>query len=240
MKNILVALVFLSAGMVGCASDAPPLENVRSSEFVPPAGQGPVVFVLSGRAGPTAYTFIPGELARLGYYAVLLDGRDFPVTDAKAGENLRQLIVLAQHSPHASTGPRASIGPHASIGKVAVVGASAGGGAALAYATSLTDLVSVVVDYYPATRSIRDKADVVRRWTVPSLVFAGDADNNGCCMIGTITAMVASAKARGAPVELVVYPGADHDFIWGVHYKRDAAEDAWQRTLVALLQHRGA
>ena len=215
MRHILVVLALLGVGPVGCVADAPPLENVRYQEFVPPAGQGPVVFVLSGRAGPMVYSFIPRELAGLGYYAVLVDGQNFPVSDAKAGENLRQLLLIAEHSPHASAG------------KAAVVGASAGGGAALAFATSMSDLVSVVVDYYPATRSIPDRADVVRRWTVPTLVFAGDADNNGCCMIGTITAMVASAKDRRAPVDLVVYSGADHDFIWGAHYEKDAAEDAW-------------
>jgi dipeptidyl aminopeptidase/acylaminoacyl peptidase len=224
---ILVVLAILSAGPVGCTPDAPPLENIRYSEFVPPAGQGPVVIVLSGRAGPGVYSFIPRELVRLGYYVVLFNGPDFPATDAKSGENLRHLIVLTQHSSHARPG------------KIAVIGASAGGGAALAHATSLSDLVSVVVDYYPATRSIPDKADVIRRWGVPTLVFAGDADNNGCCMIDTIRTMVAAAKDRGAPVELVVYSGADHDFIWGAHYKRDAAEDAWQRTLTALRQHVG-
>jgi dienelactone hydrolase len=227
MRKIFVALALLSAGPVGCAPAAPPFENVMYAEFVPSAGHGPVVVVLSGRAGPGVYSFIPRELATLGYYAVIVYGVDFPVSDAKAGENLRQLIVLAQRSPYADEG------------KVAVIGASAGGGAALTYATSLADLVSVVVDYYPATRSIPDKADVVRRWTVPTLIFAGDADNNGCCMIDTIRTMVVSAKDRGAPVELVVYSGADHDFILQTHYKQDAAEDAWARTLAALHRHVG-
>ncbi len=227
IRKALVVLALLSTGLLGCTRVAPPLENVAYTEFVPPAGQGQLVVVLSGAFGPQAYTFFPAELARLGYYAVLFAGTDFGSQAPGAGDNLRQIILRAQHSPHATQG------------KVAVIGFSAGGGAALMYATSMADLVSVVVAYYPATRAIPDKADLIRRWEVPSLVFAGDADNNnGCCMIDTIRTMVASARDRGAPVELVVYHGAGHDFIFGGHFlQKDAADDAWQRTLAALRQH---
>jgi dienelactone hydrolase len=220
-------LALLSSGMMGCSRVAPPLENVAYTEFVPSAGQGQLVVVLAGAFGPQAYTFFPAELAKLGYYAVLFAGTDFGSQATGARDNLRQIILLAQHSPHATQG------------KVAVIGFSAGGGAALTYATSISDLISVVVAYYPATRAIPDKEDVIRRWEVPTLVFAGDADNEGgCCMIDTIRTMAASARDRGAPVELVVYHGAGHDFILGGHFlKRDAADDAWQRTLAALHQH---
>lgn len=221
-------MVLLSAGLAGCVRTAPPLDNIGLTEFVPPSGKGRVIIVLSGAFGPAMYSFVPQELAKEGYYAVLLAGTNFSPKAAGASDNLRQIILRAQQSPHALQG------------KVAVMGFSAGGGAALAYATSLSDLVSVVVDYYPATNSIPDQADVVRRWNVPTVVLAGDADNNGCCMINTIREMVGSAKDRGAPVELVVYPGANHDFILPMRLKQDAAADAWQRALAALHQHLGS
>jgi dipeptidyl aminopeptidase/acylaminoacyl peptidase len=229
IRKALVVPALLSTGLVACTRVAPPLENVAYTEFVPSAGQGQVVVVLSGAFGPQAYAFFPAELVKLGYYAVLFRGTDFGSQATGARDNLQQVILRAQHSPHATPG------------KVAVIGFSAGGGDALAYATSMSDLVSVVVAYYPATSGIPDKADVIRRWEVPSLVFAGDADNNnGCCMIDTIRTMVASARDRGAPVELVVYHGAGHDFILGGHFlKKDAADDAWQRTLAALREHFG-
>jgi dienelactone hydrolase len=222
-------VVLLCAALVGCDRAAPPLENLRHTEFVPASGKGRVIIVLSGAFGPEAYSFIPERLAKQGYYAVLLAGTDFSPRAAGAGDNLRQIILQAQQSPHAVQG------------KVAVMGFSAGGGAALEYATSLADLVAVVVDYYPATKSISDQADVIRRWNVPTVVFAGEADSNGCCMIHTIRAMAASAKDRGAPVELVVYPDTNHDFILPPPFtKPDAAADAWQRTLAALRQYLGS
>jgi dienelactone hydrolase len=229
MARAAAFMVLLCTALLGCDRAAPPLENIRLTEFVPPSGKGRVVIVLSGAFGPATYSFIPEQLAKQGYFAVLLAGTDFGPRAAGAGDNLRQIIFKSQQSPHAIPG------------KVAVMGFSAGGGAALTYATSLQDLVAVVVDYYPATRSIPDQADIVRRWNVPTVVFAGDADSNGCCMIYTIKAMAASAKDRGAPVELVVYPGANHDFILPPPFlKQEAAADAWQRTLTALRQHLGA
>jgi dienelactone hydrolase len=230
IRKAQVMLALLSTGMIGCTHVAPPLENVAYTEFVPSAGQGQLVVVLSGAFGPQAYTFFPAELARLGYYAVLFAGTDFGSQATGARDNLQQIILRAQHSPHAIQG------------KVVVIGFSAGGGAALTYATSMPDLVSLVVAYYPATSAIPDKGDVISRWEVPTLVFAGDADNNinRCCMIDTIRTMAGSARDRGAPVDLVVYHGADHDFILaGPRLKKGAADDAWQRTLAALHQHLG-
>jgi hypothetical protein len=40
----------------------------------------------------------------------------------------------------------------------------------------------------------------------------------------------------GKPMELVVYPNADHDFIAGPNYRADDADDAWKRTTDALHQ----
>jgi len=166
-----------------------------------------------------------------GYYVVLTDGHAFPAGDVGGGENLQRMIREAQNSPHALPG------------KVGVVGLSLGGGDVLVHASTLPSLVSVVVAYYPDTKSIRDKEDLVGRWAVPTLVFAGDKDNDpeqyGCCMVDTIKAMAAAAKDRGAPLDLIVYPGARHAFNLPVVQKFDraATEDAWQRTLLALQQN---
>jgi acetyl esterase/lipase len=207
--------------------DATPLEHVRYQEFVPPAGQGRVVIVLGGLHGPAAYANYAREFASLGYYTVLFDANDFPRWDVKGGENLRQMIVRLQHSPHAIPG------------KVAVVGFSLGGGTAIVHASTQPDLISVVVAFYPGTRFIPDKEALIDRRKVPTLVFAGDADNyENCCEIATVRKMAGYAKDRGAPFELVVYPGAQHGFMTA-NYKSDAAADSWPRALVALNQHLG-
>jgi dienelactone hydrolase len=128
--------------------------------------------------------------------------------------------------------------PHALPGKAAVVGFSLGGGTAIVHASTQPDLISVVVAYYPGTRFIPDKETLVDHWNVPTLVFAGDEDHfDNCCLIETIRSMAAYAKDRGAPFDLVVYPGVQHNFIVG---NQAAAADAWQRTVAALSQHLGA
>jgi dienelactone hydrolase len=186
-----------------------------------------VVIVLSSLSGPIYAVTFARDFAALGYDAVLFDGWDVPRWDAKGGENLRQMIAAVQRSPHALPG------------KVAVVDYSLGGGDAIVHASTMRDLVSVVVAFCPGTRFIPDKEALIDRWTVPTLVFAADADNYAnCCNIETIRTMASYAKDRGAPFELVVYPGAQHAVLTD-HSKPDAAADSWQRTVVALNQHVG-
>jgi dienelactone hydrolase len=218
-------LALLTAGLLGCTPPAPTANNIVTTEFVPQAGKGRVVVVLSGSSGPGMYAAFPAKLAKEGYFAVLIDGKSFAPNRSGGGEALRQIILSAQRSPHAAQG------------KVAVLGFSWGGGGTLAFATSLPDLIAQVVAFYPVTNKFSDKADVVRRWTVPTLLFAGDIDQT--CSIGDMRALVAPLKDRGAPVDLIVYPHAGHDFILPVNPNPAAAEDAWQRTLAALRQGLG-
>ena len=184
--------------------------------------------VLSGLDGPQDYTSFAREFSCLGFLYCLFNGYDFPRWDFKGGENLRQMIAVVQQSPHAIAG------------KVAVVGFSLGGGDAFVHASTMPDLVAVVVAFYPGTRFIPNKDALIDRWKVPTLVFAGDDDSfQGCCMIGTITSMAAYAKSCDAPLELVVYHGAQHGFNTA-NYKPDAAADSWQRTLVTPNQRLGS
>lgn len=226
----LVTLALLSAGLTGCVLT----ERAPYEEFAPPGGQGPVVIVLSGTSGPHDYIFFAKNLAAQGYYVALLDGKRFPADDGRGDENLRQVILQAEHSPHATPG------------KVGVVGLSLGSAGVLAHASTQPDLVSVVLAYYPSTRDIHDKEAVIRRWQVPTVVFAGTSDNareqNGCCLIENVEAMAASATERGAPFDLVVYPHVQHGFNLAISGKfdRPATEDAWQRTLTALRQNLGS
>jgi dienelactone hydrolase len=228
LRQTLIVLTLLIACPAACAPTLLAFDRFSSSEYPPPSGQGRVVIVLSGTSGPSNYTFVARDLAALGYYAVLHDAKNFPAGEASGGEHLRQVISNAQQSPHAIPG------------KVAVVGFSLGGGTALAHASAQSDLVAVVVAYYPATGNIPDKSAAVSHWSVPTLALAGEADGNRHCRIDVIREMASAAKDRGAPFELVTYPGADHGFNLGmVHYQKAAADDAWRRTRAALRQHLG-
>jgi carboxymethylenebutenolidase len=179
-------------------------------------------------------------LAQAGYYVLLGEGRDYP-TNSRGRDNLRTLISIAQSSPHAR--PQ----------KVAVIGLSLGGTSALQLASTAPDSVALSVALFPGTSPpwIKDKESLIQRWQVPTIAFVGESDvgpgGNNCCNVYTIRAMDATAKQLGKPFELVVYPGAGHDFNWPSNgeaysplhsgYNKEAAEDSWQRTLTALRRY---
>ena len=95
--------------------------------------------MISGQSGTPNYRKYSAQIASLGYYTVLVDGKDILTRQQDGAQNLKTVIARAQASPNAVPG------------KVAVVGFSQGGGGALAHATGLPELVSTVVAYYPAT-----------------------------------------------------------------------------------------
>ena len=199
-------------------------DGPAQTAYAPEKGPGPVVILLSGASGPNWYRSFADEVARLGYYAVLLDGNDILTRKQDGEANLRKAIERAQRSPHAVAG------------KAAVIGFSLGGGGALAHAVALPELVSTVVAYYPSTRFVTDAGVLVKRFQVPVLVLAGGKDTyNNCCLIESMHAMEAAAKELGARFELVVYPDAQHGFnLEGRNYRRDYEVDAWRRTVETL------
>ena len=188
--------------------------------------------VISGRTGPTSYKSYAAELAKLGYYAVLLTGKDILNPELTGEASLKKAIDRAQHSPHAVPG------------KVAVIGFSLGGGAALYNAAPLSDLVSVVVAYYPYTKTWANRTDMfVKRFQVPVLVLAAQRDRYvECCVIETAQAVELAAKQNRKKFELVVYPEANHGFNLQTGasgeptgaYRADDDRDAWHRTVEML------
>jgi len=204
--------------------------GLSQKAYDPPSGRGPIVILLSGASGMNVvYNSYAAEVARLGYYAVLLDGNDFQAIYGKsAADDLRRVIERAQSSAKALPG------------KAAVIGFSRGGGGALTHAARMPDLVSAVVAYYPATSFVSDMRAFAAKFQVPVLVLAGERDRyHNCCLIESMRAMEAAAKEGGAPFELVVYPNAGHGFTWvnTPAYRPEDSADAWQRTKKMLSQH---
>ena len=75
--------------------------------------------------------------------------------------------------------------------------------------------------------------------TLDLLVLAAEQDSyNNCCLIATIRELEAAAKTKQLPLELVVYPHADHGFNHaGRNYRGNDAADAWRRTGELLAKH---
>lgn len=219
-RTMRFALVALPIALAGCVS--------AGDLFAPPSGGGPAVILLSGAGGPQAYRWYAMDVAKLGYIAVLVDGKEICAasssscrkSDKESADNLRKLIQSTQADRRVRPG------------KVAVVGFSVGGGGALVHATSAPDLVAGVVAYYPSISRIPDIRAVASRVATPTLVFAGERDRYfKCCLIESMREFASASREAKNPAELVVYPEADHAFnLDGPRYRADYTADAWEKT----------
>ncbi len=208
------------------------LSPVHAAEWqAPEMGSGPAVILLSGASGTQAYRWYAMDVAKLGYTAILVDGSEVCASsssgcwksDKESAENLRKLIEKAQSDKRVKSG------------KISVIGFSLGGGGALAHATSLADSVAGVVAYYPSITRIPDLRATASKVSVPSLVIAGERDSFKCCRVESMREFELGSKESGNPVELVVYPEADHGFnLDGSRYRANDASDAWERTKAFL------
>ena len=202
----------------------------KREAFLPTGGKGAIVIVVSGASGPTLYRDYSAKLAQLGYYAVLVDGNDILIRSGPAGvtegaANLRKLISESQMAPEAIAG------------KVALVGFSIGGGGVLLHGAPLKDLVSGIVAYYPSiTRGGPDYTARASEMQVPILILAGEQDRyNNCCLVESMRSLDAAAKARGASLELVIYPQADHGFNLATpNFRAADSDDAWAKARAFL------
>jgi dienelactone hydrolase len=219
LRRLLVGLVLAPATVFAQAIST-------HEEFLPKSGRGPVVVVITGATGASSYLSYAQRVAELGYYTVLIEGREI-LTREHGAANLRAAITQAQASPHGAPG------------KAMLIGFSQGGGGILAHGTAMDDLVVAAVAYYPATSWARNPAAVAARIRVPILIFAGGLDRyNNCCLAETARQIEAAAKERARPLELVVYPHAHHGFnLDRRKYREQDAEDAWRRTAEMLAKH---
>jgi len=213
-----------------CALGVAPLTFADPTQTVYlPKQPGPVAMVISG-ASPSLYGLyhdFTKALADIGYYAVLLYGNE--ILRREGGRDALESAI--DHARQAA---------EAVPGKAAVVGFSLGGGAALAFATGMPEAVSVVIAWYPSTSFVTDPQRAAARVRVPTLVLQGERDRyNNCCIVERVRAIEAAARTRGAPFELVVYPGAEHGFnLRGTSgYVRRDADDSWRRALEMLNRH---
>jgi len=230
--GLMFAFFSASSFAAGGVSTEASSEGIVQTAYSPDKGSGPVVIVLSGQMGPSSYQFYAEDLARLGYYSVLVDGNDMLNSKQTGPANLTKTIERALKSPSAMKG------------KVAVIGFSLGGGGALMHAANMPNLVSMVVAYYPLTKPWVNKIDLlISHFQVPVLLLAAKQDRHKeCCLIETAQAIELAAKAKGLPFELVVYPEANHGFNlktgangkpWA-EYREGDDRDAWRRTVDML------
>jgi dienelactone hydrolase len=220
-----LAVLFVCVGRTYAQGALP-----SQAEYEPPDGKGRVVIVVSGQTGPSNYAHYAKDVAKKGYYTVLVDGNDFWIKGGGGDALLKGVIERAQQSRHALPG------------KVAVIGFSMGGGVALGYATQMPELVSAIAVSYPTTSFIRNPEQFVARIKVPTLMFAGGRDTyNNCCLIETARKLADAAKTSTTKgmLEVVEYPDGEHG--WTIirfrSYRDDYTTDGLRRTVDHLRQY---
>jgi dienelactone hydrolase len=221
----LLSLLLTCVALAAHADDAGPPQK----EYLPKAGTGRVVVVISGQTGASNYTSISQDFADAGYYTVLVDGNDLWIKGGGGNALLQGVIARAQASPHAVAG------------KVGVVGFSLGGAAALTYAARMPEHVATVVVMYPLTSFIQNPGDFVGKIKVPVLMLAGTADTyKGCCTIEKARALAEAAKTDPDVAPLFVlheYEGADHGFDMNTSHQRALVSDSRDRAIAQLRQY---
>ena len=222
IRSIAIGALALLAPLAALAQDGPPQEP-----YPPKGGKGPVVVVISGQSGTPNYRSYAKQVSELGYYAVLIDGKDILSRQQDGAANLRTVVGKAQASPNGMPG------------KAMVIAFSQGGGGMLAHGVAMGDLIAAAVVHYPATSWTKNLGGVIGRLQMPLLVLAAERDRyNNCCLIEHMRELESVAKARGLPLELVVYPDADHGFnLDGRQYRAGDSADAWRRAQDMLAKH---
>ena len=214
MKSALFSLATTLAALLS------PHLAAAQQEFPPPSGKGRVVVVAAGASGALNYRQVAGEIAKLGYDAVLVEANGWA---GAPEQKLREAIAAARQMPHALPG------------KVGLVGFSLGGGTVLAHGTAWSDEVAVAAVWYPVTTTMKDVPAWAHQVRVPTVMFAGTDDINRCCRVDKARELGREAASAGAPFELTTYPNTPHGFVLGGEgYKPIPYGDAFARTQAAL------
>jgi dienelactone hydrolase len=220
-------------GLMGQHSDKPLMGYLARPEG---AGRHPAVIVLHGCGGFGAYyPVIADVLKSYGYVALAidsLDGLDVCASGIESGDVAEAFDAYAALDWLAR---QDFVDPD----RVALLGISLGGFATLddveagpgAIEKTQKRHFRAAVAYYPGCR---DRAGVM---TVPTFIVIGNDDD--WTLASWCQDMMARRNGKGAPVTLVVYPGATHGFNFpasarqylGHHmaYDPQATADAWRQ-----------
>lgn len=175
------------------------------------------------------------RLAGEGYQALAVDlygGQKADTPDAA----MKLLNGVMQNRPAAEENLRkaAAYLQGRGVTKLGVIGWCFGGGWSLATALLLPEKIAATVIYYGHLETDKTKLATIKS---PILGFFGEKDQS--IPVASVREFEKALKELGKPVEVHVYPGANHAFAnaSGGNYNPEAAKDAWQRTTAFFAQH---
>jgi len=175
-------------------------------------------------------------LAGEGYTALAVDLYNGKVADApeKAQEYMQAAMQNAVNGEDNLKQAYAYLEGEHNAPKVGTIGWCFGGGWSLATALIMPDKVDASVVYYG--RLVTDVAKL-EPLNVPILgIFGAEDQGIPLDMVKEFEKALASLDKDAS---IHIYEGADHAFAnpSGTHYEREAAQDAWNKTLAFLAKH---
>ncbi len=182
---------------------------------------------------------ITRRLAGEGYIALAVDLYNGSVADTP--EKAKQLVTLARSN---KTELEANIKQayqyletKEQATKIGSIGWCFGGFWSLNTALLFPDQLDASVIYYGG--GIPTDKETLEPLSMPILGIFGELDTNPD--VATVQQLETNLNELGKTAEIHIYPNADHAFAnpSGTRYNEEAAEDAWQKTLVFFQKYLG-
>ncbi|MGL5080258.1 MAG: dienelactone hydrolase family protein [Microcoleaceae cyanobacterium] len=177
------------------------------------------------------------RLAAEGYAALAVDLYGGKV--AETPEKAKELLMAAQKNPESLKDNLRQayqyLERQEKAPKIASIGWCLGGTWSLNTALLFPRQLDAAVIYYGG--GIETNPEKLKALDMPILGIFGELDQNPA--VATVRQFEAALNGLGKSVEVKVYPNADHGFAnpSGTRYNREAAEDAWMRTVTFLMNH---
>ncbi len=205
----------------------------------PPGGKGPGVIVIQEWWGLVPHIKnVVDRFADAGFLALAPDlyhGRSTKSPD-EAGKLMMAMNIDQAEKDLAAALSYLKSHPQNSTGKVGTVGFCMGGALSLYAATKIADVGACVIFYGGHPNVVPD---------LPALrapILGLYAEKDTFVTQSSVNELAQKLKDLGKKHEFHTYPGAAHGFFNDERpevYKREAAEDAWKRTLDFYRQHLG-
>jgi len=204
---------------------------------IPTAGKGPGVVVIQEWWGLAPHIKnVTDRFAGAGFLALAPDLYHGKATESpdEAGKLMMAMNIDKTEQDLAGAISYLKSHPHNSTGKVGTVGFCMGGALSL-YAATKNGNISTCVIFYGGHPKVQ-----------PDLAALGCpvlglyAERDGFVTIASVRDLERKLVGLGKDYEFHIYPGVDHAFFNNDRpevYNKEAAEDAWKRTLEFFRRH---
>ncbi len=200
----------------------------------PAGGHGPGVIVIQEWWGLVGHVKnVADRFAAEGFTALAPDLYHGKTADEPDGAGKLFMALNVAQAEKDLRGAVQYLKAHSSTAKIGVVGFCMGGQLAL-FAATLNPAVGACVNFYGVHPNV--KPDYTKL-SGPVLGLFGEKDQFVTPQVARD--LDAAIKRAGKSSEIHVYPNADHAFFNDERevYDKDAAADAWRRTLAFFRQH---